>query len=390
MVELLNNESGCCGCAACLNICPKKAIQIKADEKGFLYPEIDRTLCVQCGLCKSVCDNRALLKKTPCEGFAFKHNNQDVLRMCSSGGASFALCQKMIENGGVVYGVVYDKDFNVVVSRESTIEGCRKFFGSKYASPYPGDSYKLVLDDLNCEKPVLYISTSCYIAGLLSFLKQKKCDVSKLVTVDFICHGLPCPKIFKDYLNFLAPKKDLEMYSFRSKKNGWVFGTYCIEFKRKNRKVQTDTSKARSYMNIYNSATCYKECCYNCQFVNGRTGDITISDFWGVKKFLPEFPTAGGVSAVQINSEKGHDFFNNIDCGIKESVSPKNIVALNLNRATSKSSDYDKFWEMYHKSGFDSVNKEFGEYSYKGIVWWKLVRLKRKLKKIIYPLLNKI
>lgn len=172
MIELLNNESGCCGCAACLNACPKKAIQMKADLKGFLYPEIDRNICIQCGLCKSVCDNRTLLKKSPCEGFAFKHDSKEVLQKCSSGGASFALCQKMIEMGGVVYGVVYDKDFYIVVSRESTLEGCHKFFGSKYASPYPGNSFKQVLEDLNNSTPVLYISTSCYIAGLLSFLRQ--------------------------------------------------------------------------------------------------------------------------------------------------------------------------------------------------------------------------
>lgn len=179
------------------------------------------------------------------------------------------------------------------------------------------------------------------------------------------------------------------MYSFRSKKKGWGYGTYCIEYKKKNKWTQTDTSKARAYMNIYNTATCYKECCYNCQFINGRTGDVTISDFWGVERFLPNIPTTGGVSAIQINSEKGHNLLESIDCGIKEPIPPKNIIELNLNRATPKSPDYEKFWNMYLKDGFSAVNKEFGKYSCYWIVRWELVRLKVKLRKIIYSFLRK-
>ena len=54
MEKLYINKEDCCGCSACLNICPKHAIYMKHDEKGYLYPEIRKDSCVNCGLCEKV------------------------------------------------------------------------------------------------------------------------------------------------------------------------------------------------------------------------------------------------------------------------------------------------------------------------------------------------
>lgn len=52
---LFNREESCCGCAACYNICPQKAIFMMPDRKGFLYPVIDASRCIGCYKCISVC-----------------------------------------------------------------------------------------------------------------------------------------------------------------------------------------------------------------------------------------------------------------------------------------------------------------------------------------------
>ena len=51
----LKDKSNCCGCTACATICPHDAISMKPDAMGFLYPNIDYTLCVDCHLCEKVC-----------------------------------------------------------------------------------------------------------------------------------------------------------------------------------------------------------------------------------------------------------------------------------------------------------------------------------------------
>lgn len=52
---LVEKKENCCGCAACEAICPQDAIQMKLDEDGFYYPQIQRDKCIGCGRCMQVC-----------------------------------------------------------------------------------------------------------------------------------------------------------------------------------------------------------------------------------------------------------------------------------------------------------------------------------------------
>ena len=46
----------CTGCTACANICPVNAIKMQRDSEGFLYPEIDKSICISCELCVNNCN----------------------------------------------------------------------------------------------------------------------------------------------------------------------------------------------------------------------------------------------------------------------------------------------------------------------------------------------
>ena len=58
-IVLFDDKKDCCGCGACMNVCPKNAIRMAEDEVGFVYPEIDQNLCVGCGACKKACGYQA-------------------------------------------------------------------------------------------------------------------------------------------------------------------------------------------------------------------------------------------------------------------------------------------------------------------------------------------
>ena len=45
----------CCGCAACENACPTKAIQMLPNKEGFKYPCVESALCCNCGKCEKAC-----------------------------------------------------------------------------------------------------------------------------------------------------------------------------------------------------------------------------------------------------------------------------------------------------------------------------------------------
>lgn len=52
---LFENKEDCCGCSACMAVCPMSAIVVKTDEEGFNYPQINREMCIRCYQCLKVC-----------------------------------------------------------------------------------------------------------------------------------------------------------------------------------------------------------------------------------------------------------------------------------------------------------------------------------------------
>lgn len=55
MINVIDKHN-CCGCSACASICPKRCIQMVADNEGFLYPQVDMDTCIDCALCEKVCN----------------------------------------------------------------------------------------------------------------------------------------------------------------------------------------------------------------------------------------------------------------------------------------------------------------------------------------------
>ncbi len=52
---LFERKELCCGCTACVSVCPQKAIVLSQDEEGFYYPVINENKCIRCNQCISVC-----------------------------------------------------------------------------------------------------------------------------------------------------------------------------------------------------------------------------------------------------------------------------------------------------------------------------------------------
>lgn len=91
----ITNPSDCCGCTACVSICPHNAIKMKPDALGFLYPHVDTSNCTNCGLCEKICAfttsyDRSLNLKEPL-AFAVRHKDLHEVETSRSGAAFIAL-----------------------------------------------------------------------------------------------------------------------------------------------------------------------------------------------------------------------------------------------------------------------------------------------------------
>lgn len=369
MIELFKEKKDCCGCSACVNVCPTAAIAMKADEEGFLYPQIDVAKCNECGLCKRVCafQNGYDTKENfdiPYV-YAVKHVDETVRMSSSSGGAFTAISDFFLNLNGVIYGVSFDEKFNVVHQRAETAKENELFRGSKYVQSDLKNIFQRVRADLADGRWVLFTGTPCQTAGLNSFLLNT--DKSKLLTCDLVCYGTPSPMIWKEHVGFLEKKmkSGVGEYYFRSKVQGWLIST--VQVKYKNGKTDYKSCLSQAHKTLFFSGNMMRPSCYNCKYTNfNRPSDISIADFWGIEKHLPEFFDNQGVSLVLVNSPKGKNVFETIINSIEYRESSIDVCKHSpLHRQTEPSPNRNAFWKDYKKNGYGFVIKKYGGYGFK-------------------------
>ncbi len=321
MVDKKEKKS-CCGCSACKAVCPVDAIAMKADKKGFLYPFIDYEKCIKCNLCESICPTSIERKANPYnQVYALKNKNEEIRNQSSSGGLFSVLAINAIEKGGVVYGAVFDENWKVVHARIDNEEEIQRLRGSKYVQSDLKVVFREVKEDLLTGKEVLFSGSPCQVAGLLSFLKKK---YDNLITLDFVCHGVPNPRIWKEYLdevlaafraatgkstvssslNAMSTIKDIR---FRDKSESWEKFRFVLELAKasaegKQCSVLSSVSefhRDNDYMRLFLDDYINRPSCFECKFREGRSGaNYTIGDFWGIQNHHSNFYDENGISLL--------------------------------------------------------------------------------------------
>lgn len=307
----------CTGCRACEQLCSKKAISMIESQDGFLTAVINQNLCIDCGLCKKRCPQNAdVVKVSAKKVFAARLKDDKILYKSASGGAFAGIAKAWIEEGCVVFGVAYDKDWNAKHICAASLAELEPILSSKYVQADTYQSYKEIKQYLNEGKKVLFSGTGCQIGGLKAFLKK---DYANLLTVDLICHGVASPLLFKKYIEWLGFQSGSPIleYDFRDKRNGWGLGyKYKCEGDGCGNSQTGLGYKYKSctvdpyYLRFLQGHT-YRESCFQCHYCKTeRAGDITIGDYWGIEKEHPAFFNTKGVSCVLVNTDKGEEAWN--------------------------------------------------------------------------------
>lgn len=304
----LENKEDCCGCEACAQICPHKCISMTRDTEGFLYPSIDKETCVNCDLCVKVCPviNKPQYDDVDLKAYAARNNDKEVVSHSSSGGVFFALAKSVIEQHGIVFGAIFDESHMVKHSWTDNLDGVKLMQGSKYVQSRIGDSYSQARAFLKEGKLVLFTGTPCHIHGLNLFLRKK---YDNLITLDFICHGVPSPQIWQRYLQEL--KYDVARVNFRDKTDGWQ--SYSLKILDKSYTYNSEKtlpgfydtyaripiySPENYYMKLFLRDIILRPSCYQCPVKGGCVSSIKVADFWGIKNTYPELWDTNGVSLL--------------------------------------------------------------------------------------------
>lgn len=364
----ITDKKNCCGCSACVQRCPKQCIRLEEDTEGFLYPQVDEETCIKCGLCEKVCPilNQAD-KLSVLEVLAVKNPNDEERMNSSSGGVFLPLAREVINQGGVVFGAVYDESWEVHHVYAEKIEDVYPMMGSKYLQSKIGNSFKDAERFLKQGREVLFVGSPCQIAGLRTYLLNKQ--YQNLLAVDFLCHGVPSPGVWRRYLaesyggydakeqsrlqatagknsvlllslNATSPIVDIK---FRDKtESGWKKFRFVVRQKSaskadQNTVLSSDIHYDNPFMRGFLSDIYLRPSCYECKCKNGvNHSDMTIADFWGINQIAPEFDDDKGVGLVLLNTKKGEEYFSRL---------PMDMMPSNLEKA------------HYYNGGFNEHTK---------------------------------
>ncbi len=371
----VDSKEKCCGCWACVQRCPKHCITMVEDDEGFLYPKVDSSLCIDCSLCEKVCPviNQGE-PRIPDMVYAAKNLNEEIRMASSSGGIFTLLAEEIIAKGGVVFGARFNEEWDVVHDYTETIEGLSAFRGSKYVQSRVGKCYSQVEEFLKKGRKVLFSGTPCQIAGLKRFLRK---EYDNLLTVDFICHGVPSPGVWREYLKeeiarqcdgknivlshpvFNGREARIESISFRNKCLGWKRFSFVLTLSLSdgygdNKLVLlSEPLNKNIFLRGFLANLYLRPSCHICPAKSLKSGsDITIGDFWGIQNVMPEIDDDKGVSAVMVSTEKGKEIWGEITT-INYEVAFDDVVA--ANSALIHSVNLNRYRNMFYGSRMNTI-----------------------------------
>lgn len=354
----IQHKGDCCGCEACVQVCPKGCIDFFRDNQGFLYPRVNKESCVNCALCEKVCPaiNRTVpSQNAPSTLYAVKSNDDAIREQSSSGGFFSLIADFVLTKGGIVYGAAFDETLNVCHLRVDNIEDLSKLRGSKYVQSRVGQTFRECEDDLKDGKLVLFTGTPCQISALGHFLRK---DYDNLIKAEVVCHGVPSPMIYQQYLKETVIKdaedRTITKVNFRTKLGSWKKYFFTVKYKDHGEMSEYKECVTDSlYMKGFLSDLYIRPSCFECPAKNFTSGaDFTIADFWGQEYTFSEFDDDRGVSAVFANTEKAHDAFCQINAVVAEKPFA-DFIKYNpsLVKSPVQTYSYGKFWKLYTKTG---------------------------------------
>lgn len=352
-------SENCCGCGACLAVCPVKGIKIIEKERGALY-YIQNENCIHCNKCRLICpmqNDKDLFHRKNESFYQAKTNNIEVLKKSSSGGIAYEVASYFLQCvGGIVYGAGWDyRCQQVQHQRVVEIADLHILQGSKYVhSAISPDIYHNILRDVQNRK-VLFLGTPCQVASVRKYVK----DSPNLFSIDLICHGVPSAKLLSEQLVHITRNK-ISNISFRQ---GINFILSCSDEKGS---VFCVDGLDNPYYSLFLRFASLRESCYSCKYAcQERVGDISLGDF--VENGI-------GYSCVIPNTKEGEILLNKLVMVSKE-IKPIDLLRDNhaFNMPTQKHPRTEFFTRLYKKYGLIKSYK----ISFLDIIF------KRKIKKLL-------
>lgn len=349
----ITDKYNCCGCSACAQRCPEQCIIMQEDVEGFIYPHIDADACINCGICEKVCPvlNQSAEHK-PKECYAAKNPDEEMRDKSSSGGIFTPIAVSIIKDGGIIFGAKYNAEWEVIHASAQTLNEIDVFRGSKYVQSRIGTTFTEVERYLKEGRKVLFSGTPCQIAGLHKFLRKK---YDTLCTVDVVCHGTPSPMIWRDYVKHLQ-MNGVKGIRMKDKSTGWRNYSFTL-IDENGKPTFTERASTNKFLMAFTRNLTLRPSCFKCPAKAGKSGsDITLADFWGIEKLIPQIDDNKGTSFICANTSKGESILKSLNIELT-TVCYDTSVPYNpcIYQSTSEPPNRTCFWKEYQQQGIQAL-----------------------------------
>ncbi len=361
---LIIEDEKCTGCTLCGQLCPTGAISFE-ERTGFRYPKVDPDKCVDCDLCMRKCpalNSERTENHYPSVYAAWSKDTQQRAK-CTSGGICYELSKYILENGGYVAGVAWCDGFkNAEYRLITSLEELPLITQTKYFQPKMGDIFPQIKGALSAGKRVLYIGSACTNAALREYVGEALRE--RLICCDFICRGYTSQVYHQKRVEALeaAHGSAVTGVQYKNKSRGWrSFGTQFSFQNGESYYVNRYDDPYEIMFKIDDFNT--RPSCFNCKYrTSTRLCDITVGDFWAVKR-IDEETMKNGVSVVMVYSERGRELFEGVSDRIERQerglweVSKGNYALLHQ---LPKKEGADAFFHDMETEGMDYVHQKYG------------------------------
>ena len=374
----VTDHKRCTGCGACIEACPQSAVIKIRDKYKFVYPSVREELCEFCGRCLDVCPKDKPIDRFEREKFEQRYYiaktaDKAELLKAHAGGIFYRLAMKILSDGGVVYGCIFDKDRHPRHVRADNAEDLGMMCGFKPVQSDTDGVYSAVKLDLENGARVLFSGTPCQCDGLLGYLGR---DYTGLIVVDVLCGGVTSEGVFHRYYHWLEQKlgdKIMEL-SFENKQAFGHSRGIRVLYRRKRQRfllsfpLELDRLNSMSIGGAIN-----RRSCGTCKYASTqRVGDISLGRFINSARSHPDFPYAKGASLVVVSTAKGAKLFEDVKDTIyfEQSDLERASANLRLSSPTRQSPQRKKILSYICGGNFDEAAKEF-----KSPGVWKAVKI---------------
>ena len=384
-LKILDITDACTGCGACVSVCPKHCLRLEPDKEGFYVPKYQEG-CIECGMCEKVCHVIHSTEKKPIskESVFIYHSSDNGIREKSSSGGAFSLfADYVIQNGGVVYATLYNAETKRVEVSNTDLFPLQKFRKSKYVESFTGDTCSQIRKELKNGRKVLFCGTPCQVSGLKRYLETSKVDTSNLLTIDFICHGVPSMKCLNAFLSYDGREvidMDFRYKDFSGKKIGWHDMAYCEYYANGNKKVLTCNDLHYYYYYPFLESVMLRKSCYTCDEVNYSVADITVGDFWSIYKDKSIKDDNKGVSIIKFHTQKALSVWSELKVdGYQREISFDIIQSQLTNKTNGLQNERTDFFAEVEKKGYMSTVRHRYVRKY---IQFKIMKYGSKIKRL--------